>query len=154
MAINSNTESWNNHTFAEVEAHIKNRFNEAEYNGHAYVEIGGKKWATMNIGANSVTEIGQYFQWGDTTGYYESQVGNNDGQKKFIAKDYKFNTDNTTTWGSTTKKSKYNNVDGKTTLDLCDDAARANWGGQWRIPTRAEYTDLISSTTQTFTSNY
>ena len=30
-------------------------------NGHDYVEIGGIKWATMNIGANSVTDTGLYF---------------------------------------------------------------------------------------------
>jgi hypothetical protein len=33
---------------------------------------------------------------------------------------------------------KYNATDGKTVLDLEDDAVRANWGGQWRMPTTAE----------------
>ncbi len=33
---------------------------------HDFVEIGGKKWATMNIGAESITDTGLYFQWGDT----------------------------------------------------------------------------------------
>jgi hypothetical protein len=37
-----------------------------ESNGHDYVEIGGIKWATMNVGATKVTDVGLYFQWGDT----------------------------------------------------------------------------------------
>lgn len=48
-------------------------------NGHDYVEIGGIKWATMNIGANSVTDTGLYFQWGDTQGYAADQIGNGEG---------------------------------------------------------------------------
>lgn len=31
------------------------------YCGHEYVEIGGVKWATMNVGASSITDTGQYF---------------------------------------------------------------------------------------------
>ena len=33
--------------------------------GHEYVEIGGLKWATMNIGASQPSDYGLYFQWGD-----------------------------------------------------------------------------------------
>ena len=50
---------------------------------HDYVEIGGIKWATMNIGANSITDKGLYFQWGDINGYTASQVGSGEGQKYF-----------------------------------------------------------------------
>ena len=42
------------------------------YNGHAYVDLGlpsGTLWATMNVGANSETDTGLYFAWGETTGY-------------------------------------------------------------------------------------
>jgi hypothetical protein len=60
------------------------------YNGHAYVEIGGLKWATMNVGANSITDYGLYFQWGDTQGYTASQVGSGEGQKAFTWADYKY----------------------------------------------------------------
>ena len=55
------------------------------YNGHEYVEIGGLKWATMNVGATAVTDNGLYFQWGDTQGYTAEQVGNGEGQKNFKA---------------------------------------------------------------------
>ena len=37
-------------------------------------------------------------------------------------------------------------VDNKTTLDLEDDAARANMGGNWRMPTEAEFQELLDNT--------
>ena len=102
-------------------------------NGHEYVEIGGIKWATMNIGANSVTDTGLYFQWGDTQGYTASQVGNGSGQKYFGWADYKYG-DGTSSPGAE-GMTKYNSTDGKTVLEAADDAAVANWGGSWRMPT-------------------
>ena len=44
-------------------------------NGHEYIEIAGMKWATMNLGANNITDGGLYYQWGETTGYTAAQVG-------------------------------------------------------------------------------
>ena len=38
-------------------------------NNREYVEIGGIKWATMNVGATSILDVGLYFQQGDTQGY-------------------------------------------------------------------------------------
>ncbi len=153
-AITSNTESWNNHKFSEVETHLKNRFNELEYNGHAYVEIGGLKWATMNIGANSITDYGQYFQWGDTTGYVAANVGESGttNAKPFIWNDYKFG--NGTSSPGTSGQTKYNSIDGKTVLDKCDDAAHANWGGQWRMPTTAEFQALGNAVNTAWTASY
>ena len=95
-----------------------------------YVEIGGIKWATMNIGANSVTDYGLYFQWGDTQGYTIDQVGEGSGKKYFYWRDYKYSVD--------TSMIKYNSSDGKTALDTSDDAAIANWGADWRMPTTTE----------------
>lgn len=103
------------------------------YNGHDYVEIGGLKWATMNVGASSITDGGLYFQWGDTQGYTASQVGSGEGKKNFGWADYKY--------GSSSPFSKYD-TDGKTVLEAVDDAAVANWGGSWRMPTTAEFQAL------------
>ena len=94
------------------------------YGGHEYVEIGGIKWATMNIGANSVTDYGLYFQWGDTQGYTASQVGSGEGQKYFGWADYKYG--NGTSSPDATGMTKYNATDGLTTLEAVDDAAVAN----------------------------
>ena len=106
------------------------------YNGHEYVEIGGLKWATMNVGATGVTDYGQYFQWGDTQGYTASQVGTDSGQKAFKWEDYKYCPGAGT---SSSAMTKYNSIDGKTVLDASDDAVQAAWGGSWRMPTKDEY---------------
>ena len=80
------------------------------YAGHDYVEIGGLKWATMNVGANSITDTGLYFQWGDTQGYTASQVGSGEGQKYFGWADYKYGNGGSTAADMT----KYNSTDSKT----------------------------------------
>jgi len=33
----------------------------------------------MNLGANSITDPGLYYQWGDTQGYTDSQIGSGEG---------------------------------------------------------------------------
>ena len=45
----------------------------------------------------------------------------------------------------------YGTVDNKTTLELTDDAARVNWGGNWRMPTRAEQDELRDTSNCTWT---
>ena len=119
---------------------------------HDYVEIGGIKWATMNIGASSVTDAGLYFQWGDTQGYTADQVGSGSGQKYFNFADYKYG--NGTAFPGDTGITKYNSTDGKTVLEASDDAANAAWGGNWRMPTDEEYHSLFSSTNTAWTNDY
>lgn len=103
-------------------------------NWHPYVTIGGKKWATMNLGATSASDYGEYFAWGSTTGY--KQDGGHD-----------FSISTTPFFDSASAAHFFNKYtdSSKTTLDLNDDAAYANWGGIWRMPTRAEFEALISS---------
>ena len=43
-------------------------------------------------------------------------------------------------------------TDGKTVLDPGDDAAHVNLGGSWRMPTDAEWTELIDKCTWTWTT--
>lgn len=119
-----------------------------KYNGHEYVEIGGLKWATMNVGATSETDYGLYFQWGDTQGYTADQVGNGEDQKAFSWADYKWTEDG----GST--MTKYNETDSKTVLEAADDAVRANWGGSWRMPTTAELQALGDAVNTAWTTDY
>ena len=106
---------------------------------HEYVEIGGLKWATMNVGATSITDYGLYFQWGDTSGYAADQVGSGSGKKYFGWNDYKYSNNDGTTF------TKYNSTDGKMVLEPTDDAVQANWGGNWRMPTTAEFVALSNA---------
>ncbi len=110
---------------------------EQAINGHEYVEIGGRKWATMNVGATTVagsyeTCFGDYYAWGETQPRYESitRTGVNDASftwRNGYSSGY--SSDNYPTYTGTT-------------LDASHDAATANWGGTWRTPTKAEYEAL------------
>jgi uncharacterized protein (TIGR02145 family) len=124
-------------------------YNPDPYAGHEYVEIGGLKWATMNVGANSITDTGLYFQWGDISGYTAEQVGRDEGQKFFGWADYKYGSTDMTKYQGTGE-----GKDGKTVLEVSDDAARANWGGKWRMPTRTEFQALSTATTSAWTDDY
>ena len=117
------------------------------FNGHEYVDLGlpsGTLWAKMNVGAESETDAGLYFAWGETTGYTASQVGTN---KQFSWNDYALTEDS----GST--MSKYNASDNKTHLELTDDAAAANMGGDWHMPNRAQCIELFKETKNGFVTN-
>lgn len=99
------------------------------------------KWAKCNVGASTPEESGLYFQWGDTQGYTAEQVGSEGGKKYFDWSDYKWSVD-----GSSSNFSKYNAADSKTVLDPEDDAAHANMGGNWRMPTFDECKELFMNT--------
>jgi beta-galactosidase len=117
-----------------------------------YVEIAGTKWATMNVGATSVASRGSLYQWGDTQGYTNIDVGTKDGKKAFDWTDYKY-ADTTTTPGETAM-TKYNSTDGKTVLESSDDAAQVYWGGNWRMPTTAEWVALGEAVNTSYVNNY
>ena len=110
---------------------------------HEYVDLGlpsGLKWATFNIGASTPEEYGLYFAWGETSGYTADYVGID---KDFTWEDYKFGVYNPNAFWVMTK---YNDNDGLTTLESEDDAATANWGSDWRMPTRDDFDELYQHT--------
>lgn len=109
-------------------------------NEYEYVDLGlpsGTLWARQNIGASKPSEIGLYFQWGDTIGYTKDQVGID---KQFNYEDYKFSIS-----GSGKYFSKYTAQD--VSLKLEDDAAHVNMGGDWHMPTYEQVKELIDNTT-------
>ena len=116
------------------------------YNGYDYVDLGlpsGLLWATKNIGASSEEQNGLYFQWGDIQGYTTEQVsGSATPHKNFSWADYKYCTN---AGKKTSAITKYNSSDGLMALDVSDDAARANMGGSWRMPTSGECKELFNN---------
>ncbi len=111
-------------------------------NGHSWVDLGlSVKWATMNVGANKPEEYGDYFAWGETQPKDDYDWGT-----------YKWCNGSYNTLTKYNTNSSYGTVDNKTTLDLSDDAARANWGGSWRMPTTEEQDELHNNCTWTLTT--
>jgi len=119
---------------------------------HDYVEIGGIKWATMNIGATDITDYGLYFQWGDTQGYAASEVGSGTGKKYFGWADYKYGNGTSSPFAE--GMTKYNSNDKLKTLEASDDAVTAAWGGSWRMPTTDEYAALGNAVNTAWTYDY
>ncbi|MBP5479722.1 MAG: fimbrillin family protein [Bacteroidaceae bacterium] len=95
------------------------------------------KWANMNVGAQSETDYGDYFAWGET-----------EPKSTYSWSTYKWSVN-----GSSSSFSKYT-TDSKTTLDLEDDAARQNMGGTWRMPTPAELEELINNCSWQWVTSY
>lgn len=83
------------------------------------------KWADCNVGASSPSDYGGYFAWGEISQkftYYESN--------------------------SETFEVPLGDISGNSRYD----AARANWGGNWRLPTKAECQELVDKCTWTWTT--
>ena len=79
--------------------------------GHGYVDLGlSVMWATCNIGANSPSDCGDYFAWGEAETKAE------------------YTEENSATQGKS---------------DNFIDAASANWGSAWRMPTLEECKELV-----------
>ena len=115
---------------------------------YEYVDLGlpsGLKWAKCNVGAKKETDYGDYFMWGSA----------------------KSNTKTTCNW----MKNPFNNG-----LDSCDeeyfnahksewlddndnlkseyDAARTNMGGDWRMPTKDDFQELLDNTDSEWVHDY
>ena len=120
---------------------------------HKKVQLweGGPYWAETNIGAEDPWDYGCYFWWGDTVGYKRENnvwVASDGSSSK-----YSFSSQNTPTYG---KSNGTLNSEGWLTdnnfLDSVHDAAHVQWGGDWRMPTKQEMTDLINNCDWTWTT--
>lgn len=108
---------------------------ELDLAGHEAVDLGlpsGTLWATMNLGATSYNDYGNGFSWGETS--YKSV---------YDIFTYVYCQKSYTTLTKYCLDMNYGKVDNKIVLDLEDDAARANWGGSWRMPTQTEMQELL-----------
>ena len=94
--------------------------------GHYYVDLGlSVKWADRNIGALSSSAYGEYFAWGETE-----------------TKD-EYTTETSITYGV-----EMDDIAG----DAEYDAATANWGSKWRMPTEDEFEELLENCSWVWTS--
>ena len=105
---------------------------DGEIAGHYYVDLGlpsGVKWATCNVGASSPEDYGDYFAWGETSPKvvydWDTYLHWND-----------LDGDGYCDYGEPTINS---DISGNVQYD----AATANWGGNWRMPTKDEMQELV-----------
>lgn len=99
------------------------------------------KWSSMNLGATSPTEYGDYFAWGET--YLKDN---------YSWSTYKFGTSSSGPFSKYNTDGSYGDVDNKAVLDPEDDVAHVTLGGNWRMPTDAEWTELREQCTWTWTT--
>ena len=106
-------------------------------NGREYVDLGlSVKWATCNVGATTPEKYGNYYAWGETSTkekYYDENCSTYELSISELQSQGYIDSNN----GNLT--SQY-------------DAATANWGGTWRMPTKAEQQELIDNCTWAWTT--
>jgi len=95
------------------------------FNGHDYADLGlpsGTKWATMNVGATSESDYGNFYQYGKGADQYAATSGQSD----------------------------YSGTEDP--LAISADTAAQVWGGNWHMPTKAQFEELTANTTYTWTT--
>ncbi len=116
-------------------------------NGHEFVDLGlpsGLLWATCNVGSTTPEGYGDYFAWGETT-----------TKTTYDWSTYRYCNGSNSTLTKYCNKPSYGNngfTDNLTTLEASDDAATANWGSGWRMPTKEEFEELNSNCTVSLTT--
>lgn len=106
-------------------------------NGHEWVDLGlpsGTRWVTYNVGAASPDEFGNYYAWGETEPKDEYIDINSLTHRKDVS------------W---LKSHGIIGEDGLLTKE--HDIATIQWGEPWRMPTDAEYEELIDLCNWEFT---
>ena len=107
----------------------------------------GIRWASCNVGATTPEGYGYYFAWGET-----------ESKKNYSWETYKyanvgeFYHHKFTKYCTDASSGDNGFIDNKTVLEPEDDAATANWGDVWRMPTDAEWTELREQCTWTWTA--
>lgn len=99
------------------------------HEGHEWVDLGlpsGLKWATCNVGASLPDDYGKYYAWGE------------------ISTKTTYSNDN-----CMSRRKSWSDISGSSDRD----AARANWGGRWRMPTKEEFQELRKTCTWTWATH-
>ena len=133
--------------YGEVMSFTTTALTTGTLNGYDWVDLGlpsGTRWATCNVGASTPEGYGDYFAWGETT-----------AKTSYNWSTYRYCNGSNTTLTKYCNNSSYGNngfTDNRTTLEASDDAATANWGSGWRMPTYDELNELKNNCTVTWTT--
>ena len=118
--------------------------NSVNNNGHEYVDLGlpsGTLWASCNVGATAPEELGDFYAWGETEtkdeyswSTYRWCDGDSCNVRNYTLTKY-------------CDRGGYGTLDGKISLEPEDDVAHVKWGGNWHMPTKAEFQELMDHCT-------
>ena len=101
-------------------------------NGHEYVDLGlSVMWAPVNLGASVIGEYGDYYAWGEA-----------EPKDYFSMDNYKHSKGGQNSYTKYCCNASEGTVDNLRTLEPEDDAAHVQWGGEWRMPSKDEWTEL------------
>lgn len=141
------------------------------HNGHQWVDLGLRReidgvnyrilFATVNVGADSPEEIGNYYSYAETSVKY-SGINNRNitGTDFSLINTPYYNGDGSTNKSGwikyiPTNKASYwsgeGDPDNLIEIETSDDVASVMWGGNWRIPSRDDLSFLTSAHTNSFT---
>ena len=145
-----------------VKTRMFRRDHRAEYHGRYYAwgEISGSKAITAKdsdqdakIGDRDLVKPYDESWTGQKNELYLDLLESNEEKPSYLWDYYKWG-------GSGDKVLKYNfrtecgPIDGREQLELCDDAAAANWGGKWRMPTMEDMIELVKNCYWVYYHNY
>ena len=97
-----------------------------------YIDLGlpsGNLWAKCNLGASAPEAFGDYYAWGEV-----------EPKQVYTNSNHKWYKEGAPSLGFT----KYNNEDGKLSLEDEDDAVIQKLGNGWRTPTLADFRELTN----------
>ena len=115
---------------------------------YEYIDLGlpsGLKWAKCNVGAKKETEHGDYFMWG-------SAEPNTKTTCNWMKNPFNNGSDSCDEEYFNAHKSEW--LDDNDNLKLEYDAARANMGGDWRMPTKDDFQELLDNTDSEWVHDY
>ena len=114
---------------------------------HPAIDLGlSVLWADRNIGSDNPWDYGDYFAWGETK-----------PKPRFDWDNYKYANGDYNKLTKYCNKKEYGNngfTDRNQILLPEDDAATANWHGEWRMPTIEEFEELRTNCKWDWTKNY
>ena len=154
----ANRNGW---VFGEEVSFATSRATTGELSGHTWVDLGlpsGTRWATTNVGAENPEDYGDYYAWGETQPHYSVNGTDttwlNGYEAGYKWTTYRYCNGSESTLTKYCSNESYGNegfTDTLTTLESIDDAATANWGAGWRMPTQEELQELYDNCTREWT---
>ncbi len=130
---------------------------------NSYVDLGlssGTLWATCNVGAKSPEQPGFYLGWGETEPHFYKGKWSKpleEGYEGYCWPNYKLCNHSyiqLTKYCCQEERGDDGFTDYRVLLNPEDDAATANMGRHWNIPTEEQWQELIDECQWTWTNNY